>query len=267
MSESKNSVAGVTYTKAGEGYFEKRQLKRSAGFWGLWGLGVAAVISGDFSGWNFGIGFAGFGGMLIAFAHHRRHVLRHDLLDRRDGGRDAAHRRRVLVRPLGDGPVGRVRHGPRRDDRVRLRRPAVIVLFSAAYADSIIERPCSASPMPQPGCGGSSSTRCSSRSTPPARRISFSFAIVVSILSIAYPGAFGDALVLRRRSTSRSSGTSRPTAGQTAVPAVRLRAASCSRCRSRCGSSSASRSSRSPPRSRTTPRRTSRARASGPSSR
>ncbi|MCR2808115.1 MULTISPECIES: amino acid permease [unclassified Microbacterium] len=60
-------VAGATYTRAGEGYFEKRTLKRSAGIWGLWGLAVAAVISGDFSGWNFGIDFAGFGGMLIAF--------------------------------------------------------------------------------------------------------------------------------------------------------------------------------------------------------
>jgi len=60
-------VSGVTYTKAGDGYFEKRSLKRSAGVWGLWGLAVAAVISGDFSGWNFGIDFAGFGGMLIAF--------------------------------------------------------------------------------------------------------------------------------------------------------------------------------------------------------
>ncbi|MDH6181628.1 ethanolamine permease [Microbacteriaceae bacterium SG_E_30_P1] len=61
------SVSGVTYTKAGQEYFEKRSLKRSAGVWGLWGLAVAAVISGDFSGWNFGIDFAGFGGMLIAF--------------------------------------------------------------------------------------------------------------------------------------------------------------------------------------------------------
>jgi ethanolamine permease len=60
-------VSGVTYTKAGDGYFEKRKLKRSAGVWGLWGLAVAAVISGDFSGWNFGIDFAGFGGMTIAF--------------------------------------------------------------------------------------------------------------------------------------------------------------------------------------------------------
>ena len=60
-------VSGATYTKAEDGYFEKRTLKRSAGVWGLWGLAVAAVISGDFSGWNFGIDFAGFGGMTIAF--------------------------------------------------------------------------------------------------------------------------------------------------------------------------------------------------------
>ncbi|MCU1543948.1 MAG: amino acid transporter permease [Microbacteriaceae bacterium] len=64
---SSKSVRGVTYTKADDGYFEKRTLKRSAGIWGLWGLAVAAVISGDFSGWNFGIDFAGFGGMSIAF--------------------------------------------------------------------------------------------------------------------------------------------------------------------------------------------------------
>ncbi|QIG38760.1 amino acid permease [Microbacterium sp. 4R-513] len=71
MAESRSEarkVAGATYNRAGQGYFEKRTLQRSAGVWGLWGLAVAAVISGDFSGWNFGIDFAGFGGMLIAFA-------------------------------------------------------------------------------------------------------------------------------------------------------------------------------------------------------
>ncbi|PZU45711.1 MAG: amino acid ABC transporter permease [Microbacterium sp.] len=72
MSDSTSPVthtaSGAIYTRAGSEYFEKRTLKRSAGVWGLWGLAVAAVISGDFSGWNFGIGFAGFGGMLIAFA-------------------------------------------------------------------------------------------------------------------------------------------------------------------------------------------------------
>jgi ethanolamine permease len=32
----------------------------------LWALGVAAVISGDFSGWNFGLDVGGFGGLFIA---------------------------------------------------------------------------------------------------------------------------------------------------------------------------------------------------------
>lgn len=67
-SEGTAKVGGATYTRAGQDYFDKRGLTRTAGVWGLWGLAVAAVISGDFSGWNFGIGFAGFGGMLIAFA-------------------------------------------------------------------------------------------------------------------------------------------------------------------------------------------------------
>jgi ethanolamine permease len=59
-------TSGVTYEHAGQGYFEKRGLKRHAGAWSLWALGVAAVISGDFSGWNLGIGEAGWGGMLVA---------------------------------------------------------------------------------------------------------------------------------------------------------------------------------------------------------
>ena len=59
---------GVTYREAGAGYFEKRGLQRYAGAWSLWALGVGAVISGDFSGWNLGVGQAGFGGFLIAAA-------------------------------------------------------------------------------------------------------------------------------------------------------------------------------------------------------
>ncbi len=61
-----DTVDGATYNKVEAGYFEKRTLKRSAGFWGIWGLGVAAVISGEFSGWNLGVSDAGFGGMAIA---------------------------------------------------------------------------------------------------------------------------------------------------------------------------------------------------------
>ena len=46
---------GVTYTEAESGYFENRSLKKYAGVFSLWALGVGAVISGDFSGWNLGV--------------------------------------------------------------------------------------------------------------------------------------------------------------------------------------------------------------------
>jgi len=49
-----------------ESYFIKRQLTRYAGAWSLWSLGVAAVIAGNFYGWNFGLAAGGFGGMLVA---------------------------------------------------------------------------------------------------------------------------------------------------------------------------------------------------------
>ena len=99
-------MSGVTYTKAGEGYFEKRSLKRSAGVWGLWGLAVAAVISGDFSGWNFGIDFAGFGGMLIAFVILVAMYYGMIFSIGEMAAAHAAHRRRLLVRASGDGTAG-----------------------------------------------------------------------------------------------------------------------------------------------------------------
>ncbi|MGE0791577.1 MAG: ethanolamine permease [Sandaracinaceae bacterium] len=67
MSES-GSQDGVKYDAAPDGYFEKRGLRRYARVWSLWALGVGAVISGDFFGWNFGLEAGGFGGMLIATA-------------------------------------------------------------------------------------------------------------------------------------------------------------------------------------------------------
>ena len=62
----KQVVGSVTYQNAGQGYFEKRGLKRHARVWSLWALGVGAVISGHFSGWNFGIAVGGWGGLFIA---------------------------------------------------------------------------------------------------------------------------------------------------------------------------------------------------------
>lgn len=67
MTDSNTKTAsGATYQRAEAGYFEKRSLRRSAGFWGLWGIGIAAVISGDFSGWNVGLATTGWGGLLVA---------------------------------------------------------------------------------------------------------------------------------------------------------------------------------------------------------
>jgi ethanolamine permease len=65
-SMSKKQVAGVEYHEAGADYFAKRELRRHARVWSLWALGVGAVISGHFSGWNFAIGAGGFGGLFWA---------------------------------------------------------------------------------------------------------------------------------------------------------------------------------------------------------
>ena len=57
--------SGVNYIKVGKSYFEKRGLRRYAGVWSLWALGVGAVISGHFSGWNLGLA-NGWGSMFLA---------------------------------------------------------------------------------------------------------------------------------------------------------------------------------------------------------
>ncbi|HWQ37610.1 MAG TPA: amino acid permease [Burkholderiales bacterium] len=62
----KKKVGSVEYHEAGSEYFAKRELRRHARVWSLWALGVGAVISGHFSGWNFGIGAGGWGGLFWA---------------------------------------------------------------------------------------------------------------------------------------------------------------------------------------------------------
>ena len=61
----KQHEGGVTYKAPGIDYFEDRELRRHAGVFYLWALGVAAVISGDFSGWNLGFAVGGWGGMFL----------------------------------------------------------------------------------------------------------------------------------------------------------------------------------------------------------
>jgi ethanolamine permease len=60
------SSGTATYEQVGESYMEQRRLRKSAGWILLWALGVGAVISGDFFGWNYGLAAGGFGGLLIA---------------------------------------------------------------------------------------------------------------------------------------------------------------------------------------------------------
>ena len=61
----KQHEGGVSYRSPGIDYFEDRELRRHAGVFYLWALGVAAVISGDFSGWNLGFAVGGWGGMFL----------------------------------------------------------------------------------------------------------------------------------------------------------------------------------------------------------
>jgi ethanolamine permease len=56
----------VRYEEVHVKYLERRQLRRSAGWVLLWALGVGAVISGEFSGWNLGLAVGGFWGLTIA---------------------------------------------------------------------------------------------------------------------------------------------------------------------------------------------------------
>lgn len=56
----------VRYEDVDGRYLERRQLRRSAGWILLWALGVGAVISGEFSGWNLGLAAGGFWGLAIA---------------------------------------------------------------------------------------------------------------------------------------------------------------------------------------------------------
>lgn len=56
----------IRYEEVQVEYLERRQLRRSAGWVLLWALGVGAVISGEFSGWNLGLAVGGFWGLAIA---------------------------------------------------------------------------------------------------------------------------------------------------------------------------------------------------------
>ncbi|WP_448809550.1 amino acid permease [Agromyces bauzanensis] len=182
MAKDTLRVSGVKYTTADSGYFEKRKLTRAAGVWGLWGLAVAAVISGDFSGWNFGIDFAGFGGMLIAFAilvamYYGLIFSIGEMASAMPHTGGAYSFSRAAMGPWGGFITGLA------ETIEYVATTAVIVYFSAAYADGITSELLGFSMAPwiwwlilyvvfiALNSAGAS--------------ISFKFAIVVSIISIA----------------------------------------------------------------------------------
>jgi ethanolamine permease len=55
-----------SYDSVSADYFAKRGLRRYAGVASLWALGVGAVISGHYSGWNLGLMTGGWGGLALA---------------------------------------------------------------------------------------------------------------------------------------------------------------------------------------------------------
>ncbi|WP_448004079.1 amino acid permease [Agromyces bauzanensis] len=182
MAKDTLRVSGVKYTTADSGYFEKRKLTRTAGVWGLWGLAVAAVISGDFSGWNFGIDFAGFGGMLIAFAilvamYYGLIFSIGEMASAMPHTGGAYSFSRAAMGPWGGFITGLA------ETIEYVATTAVIVYFSAAYADGITSELLGFSMAPwiwwlilYVVFIGLNSAGAS---------ISFKFAIVVSIISIA----------------------------------------------------------------------------------
>ncbi|HEU5222788.1 MAG TPA: amino acid permease [Candidatus Lumbricidophila sp.] len=213
MAKDTLKVSGVTYTTADSQYFEKRKLKRSAGIWGLWGLAVAAVVSGDFSGWNFGIGFAGFGGMLIAFAIL---VVMYYGLIFSIGEMSSAQPHTGGAYSFGRsamGPWGGFITGLAETIEY-VATTAVIVFFSASYADSITSELLGFQ-MPMfvwwiilyvvfivLNSAGAN--------------ISFKFAIVVSIISIAIILVFGVMALTSGKVDWSSLWNIAPDAGQTA---------------------------------------------------
>lgn len=150
MSDRKTS-GGVTYQSAGKDYFEKRGLKRHARVWSLWALGVGAVISGHFSGWNLGIASGGWGGLFIAAIIIAAMYLglifslaeMSPALPHTGGAYSFA---RSAMGPWGGFITGLA------ESIEYIMTPAVIVFFIGSYLTSIAETPADYQPLWWIGC-------------------------------------------------------------------------------------------------------------------
>ena len=118
MATQRSRKWAASLMRRDKSYFEDRQLVRHANVWHLWALGVGAVISGHFSGWNFGFATGGWGGMLVAGIIIAIMYLGLVFSHRRDEPGAAAYGRGLFLRPHRDGAVGRLHHRPLRERRI-----------------------------------------------------------------------------------------------------------------------------------------------------
>jgi ethanolamine permease len=150
MSEKK-SVGSVTYQNADKDYFEKRGLKRHARVWSLWALGVGAVISGQFSGWNLGFAVGGFGGLfwatiIIAAMYFGLVFCLAEMSPALPHTGGAYSFARSAMGPWGGFVTGLA------ENIEYVLTPAVVVFFAGSYLTSIFGTPPAAQPLWWLGC-------------------------------------------------------------------------------------------------------------------
>ncbi|MGH8134788.1 MAG: amino acid permease [Steroidobacteraceae bacterium] len=142
----KQSVGGVTYQNVGKEYFDKRGLRRHAGVWSLWALGVGAVISGEFSGWNLGFATGGFGGLfwaaiIIAIMYFGLVFSIAEMSPALPHTGGAYSFARSSMGPWGGFVTGLA------ENIEYVLTPAVIIFFAGSYLTSIFGTPAEAQPL------------------------------------------------------------------------------------------------------------------------
>jgi len=150
MSEKK-TVGSVTYQNAGKDYFDNRGLKRHARVWSLWALGVGAVISGQFSGWNLGFALGGFGGLfwatiIIAAMYFGLVFSLAEMSPALPHTGGAYSFARSTMGPWGGFVTGLA------ENIEYVLTPAVVVFFAGSYLTQIFGTPAAAQPLWWLGC-------------------------------------------------------------------------------------------------------------------
>ena len=224
----------------------------------LWALGVAAVISGDFSGWNLGFAVGGWGGMFVGtiiitimYLGLTYSIAEMSPALPHTGG--AYSFARTAFGPWGGFITGVA------ENIEYVLTPAVIVYFIGAYLTAIFETPAAFQPrLVDPRLHRFVGLN--------ARGVELSFTVtaVVTLLAIAVLVVFFISAIpfFDFGKYAMNIGVDPATGAAVELPEGTVRSCrsaftACSpRCRSRCGCSSPSSSCRSPPKSRSIPNAT-----------